>query len=53
MASPGGVKHPAMHMAAALRRRGDEVTIVEPSPAPIRNPHIHTFGGIVNARQFE
>lgn len=53
MASPGGVKHTAMHMAAALRGRGNDVTIVGPSPAPFRNPHIHTFGGIGNARQFE
>ncbi len=49
IASPGGgVKHHAQQLAAALRRRGDEVTIVGPSSATNRDPHTKTFAGIVN-----
>jgi phosphatidylinositol alpha-mannosyltransferase len=49
MASPGGgVKHHAQHLAAALRRRGDDVMIVGPSSAPSDDPFVQTFGGIVN-----
>jgi phosphatidylinositol alpha-mannosyltransferase len=49
LASPGGgVKHHAQQLAAALRRRGDEVSIVGPSSAAVRDPHTKTFGGIVN-----
>jgi phosphatidyl-myo-inositol alpha-mannosyltransferase len=49
LASPGGgVKQHAVHLAASLRRGGDEVTIVGPSSEPIDDPHVKTFGGIVN-----
>jgi len=49
MASPGGgVKHHAQQLAAALRRRGDEVTLVGPSSAPINAPFTKTFGGVMN-----
>ncbi len=49
MASPGGgVKHHAQQLAAALRRNGDEVTVVGPSSAPIKDPDTKTFGGIIN-----
>src|SRR5947209_629264 len=47
MASPGGgVKHHAQQLSAALRRRGDHVTIVGPSS--IAQPDAKTFSGIVN-----
>jgi phosphatidylinositol alpha-mannosyltransferase len=49
LASPcGGVKHHAQQLAAALRRRGDDVTLVGPASAPIKDPHTHTFSGVVN-----
>jgi len=49
LAAPGGgVKHHAQQLAAALRRRGDEVTIVGPSSAPVRAPNTYGFGGVVN-----
>jgi phosphatidylinositol alpha-mannosyltransferase len=48
VASPGGVKHHALHLADALRRLGDEVTLVGPSSAVAAQPGIHTFGGVVN-----
>src|SRR6476469_9279817 len=49
MASPGGgVKHHAQQLAAALRRRGDEVTLVGPSSEALEDPDTKTFGGIVN-----
>ena len=39
MASPGGgVKHHAQQLAAALRRRGDEVMIVGPSSVALPDP---------------
>jgi phosphatidylinositol alpha-mannosyltransferase len=44
----GGVKHHAQQLAAGLRRRGDEVTIVGPSSVASRDPHTKTFAGIVN-----
>ena len=44
----GGVKQHAVDLAAALRARGDEVTIVGPSSKPIHEPHTHSFGGVVN-----
>jgi phosphatidylinositol alpha-mannosyltransferase len=51
LASPcGGVKHHAQQLAAALRRRGDEVTLVGPASSPIRDPYTKTFSGIVNIR---
>ena len=50
LASPcGGVKHHAQQLAAALRRRGDEVTVVGPASKPVHAPHTHTFRGVVNA----
>jgi phosphatidylinositol alpha-mannosyltransferase len=51
MASPGGgVKQHALHLAASLRRLGDEVMLVGPSSVPSREPDVHSFGGIVNIR---
>jgi phosphatidyl-myo-inositol alpha-mannosyltransferase len=44
----GGVKQHVLHLAAALKRRGDDVTIIGPSSAPIDVPGIHSFGGVVN-----
>src|SRR3954464_4540491 len=49
MASPGGgVKQHALHLAASLRRLGDEVMLVGPSSVPTGEPDVHSFGGIVN-----
>ncbi|HEX3762204.1 MAG TPA: glycosyltransferase family 4 protein, partial [Kofleriaceae bacterium] len=49
MASPGGgVKQHALHLAASLRRLGDQVTLVGPSSVPTDEPDVHSFGGIVN-----
>lgn len=49
LASPcGGVKHHAQQLASALRRRGDEVTIIGPASAPVKDAHTHTFSGVVN-----
>ena len=49
LASPcGGVKHHAQQLAAALRRRGDDVMIVGPASKPVHAPHTHTFNGVVN-----
>jgi phosphatidylinositol alpha-mannosyltransferase len=51
MASPGGgVKQHALHLAASLRRRGDEVMLVGPSSVPTTEPDVHSFRGIVNIR---
>ncbi|MFT3697468.1 MAG: glycosyltransferase family 4 protein [Kofleriaceae bacterium] len=47
-AACGGVKHHAQQLANALRRRGDEVTIVGPASKPIKDEHSHTFPGVVN-----
>src|SRR5258706_13708343 len=44
----GGVKQHAVHLAASLRRSGDEVTLVGPSSEPSADPDVVTFGGIVN-----
>jgi phosphatidylinositol alpha-mannosyltransferase len=49
MASPGGgVKQHALHLAASLRKLGDEVMLVGPSSVPTDEPEVHSFGGIVN-----
>jgi phosphatidylinositol alpha-mannosyltransferase len=49
LASPcGGVKHHAQQLAAALRRNGDEVTIVGPASGPVRDEYTKTFSGVVN-----
>jgi len=49
MAAPGGgVKQHALHLAASLRRLGDEVMLVGPSSVPTDEPDVHSFGGIVN-----
>jgi phosphatidylinositol alpha-mannosyltransferase len=49
LAAPGGgVKHHAQCLAAALRKRGDTVTVVGPSSKPIRDPYTKTFGGVIN-----
>src|SRR5689334_2815015 len=44
----GGVKQHAVHLAASLRRAGDEVTLVGPSSLPIDDSDVKTFGGIIN-----
>lgn len=44
----GGVRQHALHLAAALRKRGDEVTLVGPSSQPIDEPHTIAFDGVVN-----
>jgi phosphatidylinositol alpha-mannosyltransferase len=44
----GGVKQHALHLAASLRRLGDEVMLVGPSSVPTSEPGVHSFGGIVN-----
>jgi phosphatidylinositol alpha-mannosyltransferase len=46
----GGVKQHALHLAEALRRLGDEVTLVGPSSKPLDEPHVHTFAGVVNVQ---
>lgn len=49
LASPcGGVKHHAQQLAHALRRRGDQVTLVGPASGPVHDPHTKTFSGVVN-----
>ena len=49
MASPGGgVKQHALHLAAALRRLGDEVTLVGPSSVPTDEAGVHSFSGVIN-----
>src|SRR3954463_16457758 len=49
MASPGGgVKQHALHLAASLRRLGDDVMLVGPSSVPTQEPGVQSFGGIVN-----
>ncbi len=46
LARPGGVKHHAEHLARALRRGGDEVTLIGPSSAA--RADAVTFSGIAN-----
>ena len=49
LAAPGGgVKQHAVDLAAALRARGDDVTIVGPSSRPVDARGMHSFGGVVN-----
>jgi phosphatidylinositol alpha-mannosyltransferase len=48
IAAPGGgVKQHAIHLAAALRREGDEVEVIGPASAPAE-PGIQGFSGVVN-----
>ena len=48
VASPcGGVKHHAVHLAAALREVGDEVDIIGPASARVESG-IRGFSGVVN-----
>jgi phosphatidylinositol alpha-mannosyltransferase len=44
----GGVKQHAVHLANALRRRGDHVTIVGPASKPLDQDDMVGFGGIAN-----
>lgn len=44
----GGVKHHAFQLALALRRRGDEVTILGPSSKPIATPGVFGLPGVMN-----
>lgn len=46
----GGVKRHAFQLAAALRRLGDEVTIMGASSHAQPDPDVHVFGGILNIR---
>lgn len=46
----GGVKHHAFEVARALRRRGDDVSIVGPATEDPKLDGVMTFGGIVNIR---
>ena len=48
LARPGGVKHHAEHLAAALRSAGDHVTLVGPSSVAKSGGHTVTFSGIAN-----
>jgi phosphatidyl-myo-inositol alpha-mannosyltransferase len=51
LSSPGGgVKQHALHLAASLRKLGDQVVLVGPSsrPLPDEGPELKTFGGVVN-----
>jgi phosphatidyl-myo-inositol alpha-mannosyltransferase len=51
LAEPGGVKRHATQLGDALRRLGDEVTVMGPSSAPVADDlQLQTFGGIVNLR---
>jgi phosphatidylinositol alpha-mannosyltransferase len=60
LAEEGGVKRNAMHVAAALQRLGDEVTVIGPmnrrarTAAPpagaLARPDVVGFGGVVNIR---
>jgi phosphatidyl-myo-inositol alpha-mannosyltransferase len=44
----GGVKHHALELARALRRGGDDVTIIGPATSDPQIEGVKTFGGIVN-----
>ncbi|MBI5543383.1 MAG: glycosyltransferase family 4 protein [Deltaproteobacteria bacterium] len=44
----GGVKVHAVRLAQALRRLGDEVTIIGPASAPVSEPGMHGLRGVVN-----
>lgn len=48
----GGVKRHAMHLADALRRRGDSVAVIGPSsdPAQEAGSELRSFGGVINIR---
>ncbi|HKE18811.1 MAG TPA: glycosyltransferase family 4 protein [Kofleriaceae bacterium] len=63
LAEEGGVKRNAMHVAAALQRLGDEVTVIGPMnrraraaartaapAAALARPDVVGFGGVVNIR---
>ena len=44
----GGVKQHAIHLADALRRRGDQVHVIGPMSAPLPDPQMTGFRGVVN-----
>lgn len=48
MSERGGVKHHAFQLARELRARGDHVTIIGPSTAPIREPNVVVLSGAAN-----
>ncbi len=48
LAEDGGVKSHAVHLAARLRERGDEVTIAGPLSSGAAEPGVRGFGGVVN-----
>jgi phosphatidyl-myo-inositol alpha-mannosyltransferase len=48
LARPGGVKHHAEHLATALRRAGDHVTLIGPSSVAKSDADTVTFSGIAN-----
>lgn len=50
LAEEGGVKRHALHVAASLRRRGDEVTVIGPSTSRAEIEGVHGFPGVINIR---
>jgi phosphatidyl-myo-inositol alpha-mannosyltransferase len=48
LAEEGGVKRHAFHVAEAMRRRGDQVTVVGPLRRGPAEPGFHGFGGVIN-----
>ena len=46
----GGVKQHAIHLAGALSRRGDNVTIVGPASGRVRTPGFCGFRGVISIR---
>jgi len=50
LSEKGGVKHHALELARALRREGDQVTIIGPATLDPKIEGVETFGGIVNIR---
>jgi phosphatidylinositol alpha-mannosyltransferase len=50
LAEEGGVKSHAFHLAAAMRRAGDQVEVIGPLSRGSAPPHVRGFGGVVNIR---
>jgi phosphatidylinositol alpha-mannosyltransferase len=48
LSEPGGVKHHALELAAALRERGDDVTVLGPASRDIDMPGVASFRGVRN-----
>jgi phosphatidylinositol alpha-mannosyltransferase len=47
LAREGGVKKHGVHLAAALRRLGDEVDVIGPASAPPAEPGTYRMGGVL------